>query len=182
MFFFYKTNEIGIHLIRSWVQKCASCTSEAHFNTLLKMLTNSASNWLQEVFVTSSVIIAGPQTVQKWFWCFVLRDKVVIPAFFCACEWILEEVIGYRNQLCWWSRGRQCITSSKNITNQEAETIGGDIGPELWCTNSQPSAQPLSHYYSSPVTVWGSQTLNAFGPWHLVRENVICIRHNPIRL
>lgn len=69
----------------------------------------------------------------------------------------------------------------KTLQNRKPRRWGG-ISPDLWSTYSRPPAQPLDHYCPSPVTVWKSQALTAFGLWHLVRENVICIRHNPIRL
>ncbi len=57
-----------------------------------------------------------------------------------------------------------------------------DVTTDLRWTHFQPSAQTQSHHYSSPVTVGKTQALTVFGRWHLVRENAICIRHNPICL
>lgn len=57
-----------------------------------------------------------------------------------------------------------------------------DVTTDLRWTHFQPSAQAQSHHYSSPVTVEKTQALTVFGRWHLVRENAICIRHNPICL
>lgn len=61
-------------------------------------------------------------------------------------------------------------------------TIMRDTTTDLRWTNFQLSAQAPGFYCSSPVTVWKAQALTAFELWHLVKENAICIRHNPVCL
>lgn len=64
----------------------------------------------------------------------------------------------------------------------EACAVVSDALTDLRWTHFQPSAQAWSHHYSSSLTVGKTQALTVCGRWHLVRENAICIRHNPICL
>lgn len=68
----------------------------------------------------------------------VSRDDILI--LFLYLWMNFRKVNGHRNQLCWWSTGKQCIRSSKNITKQEAETMGGVISV-LICSEQTPSHQ-----------------------------------------
>lgn len=74
------------------------------------------------------------------------------------------------------------IGMSENIKEEQTSAIMSDVSCDLRWTHLQPSAQARSHRCSSLLTVGKTRALTVCGWWHLVRENAICIRHNPICL